>query len=90
MAELGTEETLGLYKSLTPDLLVCLFFLFVSPYTVGPLQWSLSIIEWPALVVWDKEPEAFREGALPETLILVRGAEREECVRNQRIVFIHH
>lgn len=54
MAELGSEETLGLYKSLTPDLLVCLFFLFVSPYTVGPLQWSLSIIEWPALVVWDK------------------------------------
>ncbi|KAM7158391.1 E3 ubiquitin-protein ligase RNF212B isoform 5-T5 [Molossus nigricans] len=41
-----------------------------AKWSVGPPQQSLSLIEWLALVAWDKEPEAFKEEALPATLIL--------------------
>lgn len=49
MAEVGTEEILGLCQVSHQ---VC--FLFVSPYAVGPPQWNLSLTECLALVAWDK------------------------------------
>lgn len=50
VADIETKENLGLCKSLMPGL-----FCFVSPYTAGPPQWNLSLIEWLALVAaWDK------------------------------------